>query len=103
MKELIENIKKLWIYIKDDKKNLILIILGHILQIIISIILPILSAKILVEITSNEYIRVLVIAIILLFVDDRKFFINCSLNNFLQTVRHFLIQLYQVNQYSFSR
>ena len=53
MKELIENIKKLWIYIKDDKKNLILIILGHILQIIISIILPILSAKILVEITSN--------------------------------------------------
>ena len=34
MKELIENIKKLWIYIKDDKKNLILIILGHILQII---------------------------------------------------------------------
>lgn len=69
MKELIENIKKLWIYIKDDKKNLILIILGHILQIIISIILPILSAKILVEITSNEYIRVLVIAIILLFVD----------------------------------
>lgn len=69
MKELIENIKKLWIYIKDDKKSLILIILGHILQIIISIILPILSAKILVEITSNEYIRVLVIAIILLFVD----------------------------------
>ena len=48
---------------------MILIILGHILQIIISIILPILSAKILVEITSNEYIRVLVIAIILLFVD----------------------------------
>ncbi len=60
---------KEYCYIKDDKKNLILIILGHILQIIISIILPILSAKILVEITSNEYIRVLVIAIILLFVD----------------------------------
>lgn len=48
---------------------MIILIFEHILQIGISIVLPILSAKILIELTSNEYMRILGVAIVMLIVD----------------------------------
>ena len=69
MREFISNLKGVWKYIKDDKKSLIILIFEHILQIAISIILPILSAKILIELTSNEYTRILGVALVILIVD----------------------------------
>ncbi len=69
MKELVGNFKKLWKYIRDDKMSLIILISEHILEIAISIVLPILSAKILIELTSNEYMRIIGIALIILIVD----------------------------------
>lgn len=69
MKELVGNFKKLWKYIRDDKMSLIILIFEHILEIAISIVLPILSAKILIELTSNEYMRIIGIALVILIVD----------------------------------
>lgn len=69
VKELVGNFKKLWKYIRDDKMSLIILISEHILEIAISIVLPILSAKILIELTSNEYMRIIGIALIILIVD----------------------------------
>lgn len=69
MREFISNLKGVWKYIKSDKKSLIILIFEHILQIGISIVLPILSAKILIELTSNEYMRILGVAIVMLIVD----------------------------------
>lgn len=45
MREFVSNLKGVWKYIKSDKKSLIILIFEHILQIGISIVLPILSAK----------------------------------------------------------
>lgn len=69
MREFVSNLKGVWKYIKSDKKSLIILIFEHILQIGISIVLPILSAKILIELTSNEYMRILGVAIVMLIVD----------------------------------
>ena len=74
MKELIYNLKFAWRYAKNQKKLIILYILCNLFQIIISVFLPDLSAKIIVSLTDNQLIQVLNIALVLLFVE---LFRNC--------------------------
>ena len=65
MKELKKNLKFAWQYAKDVKNKIIMFIVFDFIQIIISIILPIISAKMIVRLTSNELEQVLYLAIIL--------------------------------------
>lgn len=74
MKELIYNLKFAWRYAKNQKKLIILYILCNLFQIIISVFLPVLSAKIIVCLTDNQLIQVLNIALILLLTE---LFRNC--------------------------
>lgn len=69
MKETIFNIKFAWKYIKDQKMRLIGYTAASIFTIIISIILPILSAQIIVELTSNKLKQVLYISFVLLIIE----------------------------------
>ena len=74
MKELIYNLKFAWRYAKNQKKLLVLYLLCNIFQIIISVFLPVLSAKIIVSISDNQLMQVLNIALVLLIVE---LFRNC--------------------------
>ena len=68
MKELKTNIKFLSIYFKSSKRLLIINIILNILLIITSVVLPILSAKIIAELTNSNLKKVLYIAIILVLI-----------------------------------
>ncbi len=65
MKEFINNFKKTWKYAKNQKKNVIMIIILNIVNIIINVVTPILSAKIIIELVGNNYTRILLIAFII--------------------------------------
>ena len=65
MKEFISNFKKTWKYAKNQKKNVIMIIILNIVNIIINVVTPILSAKIIIELVGNNYTRILLIAFII--------------------------------------
>ena len=67
--EFFKNLKFAWNYAKDQKKNLIWFIIVNILIIAISVVVPILSAKIIVYLTDNEFHQLLLIAIIILLVE----------------------------------
>ena len=54
MKETISNIKCAWKYISDQKVRLIGYTASSLFTVIISVILPILSAQIIVNLTSNK-------------------------------------------------
>ncbi|MBR3162250.1 MAG: ABC transporter ATP-binding protein [Bacilli bacterium] len=78
MKDFIKNINFAYSYAKEDKKYLILIILLNIISIALKIILPILSAKIIVSLTNNDYIQIITVAIAILvvnFADDDIYYI----------------------------
>lgn len=60
--ELINNLKFVWKYAKGQKQKLIIFIFSSIIKIIISVLGPILSAKIIIELTSNNYIQIILIA-----------------------------------------
>ena len=68
MKETIKNLKRVYRYGKEYKKNLIYETIGSIFGIIISIILPILAAKQIVYLTDKLWYQLIFMSIIILFV-----------------------------------
>ena len=89
--ELIKNLKFAWKYAKGQKINLIIFIICNILRIAISIITPILSAKIIIELTTNNYTQIIVIALAILLVEllsslFRYIERRCSLNVYRKTL-----------------
>ena len=67
--EFFKNLKFAWNYAKDQKKNLIWFIIVNILIIVISVVVPILSAKIIVYLTDNEFHQLLLIAFVILLIE----------------------------------
>ena len=76
MKEFIKNLKFAWTYSKDQKFKLIKYIICNIFSIIISIIIPILSAKIIVELTNNQFYQLIMIAIAIFLIESFRNIIN---------------------------
>ena len=69
MKETIFNIKFAWQYIKNQKLKIFGYLAASIFTIFISIILPILSAKIIVNLTNNKLQQVLYISLVILVIE----------------------------------
>ena len=69
MKEFIKNLKFTWKYAREDKKYLFIIIFVYIVSIICSIVTPIYSAKIVIGLTSNDYVQMLIIAGVIFLLD----------------------------------
>jgi len=69
MKEFLKNLKFIWKYVKNEKKDINIFLISNILRIVSLIILPILSARIIIELTTNNYLQILLIAFAILIVD----------------------------------
>lgn len=65
--KIISNLKFVWNYAKSQKFKLIMFILCNLFKVMTSIIAPIFSAKIIIELTSNNYIQIILIASVILF------------------------------------
>lgn len=63
MKNIIKNLKKTWQYIKEDKSKIFWIIVIEAIMMAISILIPILSAKIIVNLTNSEFKQLIYIAL----------------------------------------
>ncbi len=66
MKEIKTNLSFVWKYAKDEKKKFLVFIIINICSIIISVIIPIISARIIISLTSEEFKRIIYLAITLL-------------------------------------
>lgn len=69
MREFKNNLKFAWKYAKSEKKKLIYYVICNIISIIISVIIPVLSAKTIVALTDNQFYQVLIISIVILLVE----------------------------------
>lgn len=91
MIELFKNLKFAWKYAKGEKKYLIIFIIANIISICLSIIYPILSAKIIISLTSNNFIQIILIALVILIVESLSSFIHyltrmCSIKIYRNTL-----------------
>lgn len=86
MKELIKNLKMAWIYAKDQKWKLVLYILFNIIGIGISVVVPILSANIIVSLTNNSLKQVLLISLVILLVEISRNIVHFFTRYFSQVI-----------------
>ena len=87
MKDLFKNLKFAWQYVKGDRKYLLIIIFVNIMDIILNVITPILSAKIIIELTTNNFKRMISIAIMIFIV------------NFLSSMVHLVGRTFSTKMY----
>lgn len=85
LKETKKNIKFAWLYAKDMKKKIIGYTICNIVEIIISIITPIISASIIVNLTDNKLKQVVFVALILLLVEFSRNITNYISSFFAET------------------
>ena len=69
MRETLSNIKFAYQYVKDQKLKMLALLASCTFTVIISVILPILSAKIIVNLTDNKLYQVLNISIVILLIE----------------------------------
>lgn len=69
MKDFIGNLKFTWNYVKEQRKYLVIIIMAYLFSIVNSILFPLLSAKIVIELTSNDYAQIFIIALVIFVVE----------------------------------
>ena len=72
MKELFKNLKFAWKYVKGQKSKIILLAIIGLFLAVIGVVLPILSARLIVYLTSNELLQLLSIAFVIFAVEILK-------------------------------
>lgn len=79
MKEFFSNLKFVWQYAKDQKAKLIKYILCNFVVVIISVVVPILSAQIIISLTDSLFQQLLFLAVVLCLIEwCRNFVVRFS-------------------------
>ena len=79
MKKIFKNIKLVWKYSKDQRAKIIIYGITHIMSIILGIIVPIISAKIIINLTNSNFEQLIYMSIIMFFID-----VTYTINNHIQ-------------------
>ena len=74
MQETWKNLKFAWQYAKDQKGKLIKYIISNAIAVIISIVVPILSAQIIIDLTENQFLQLILIAIVIFIIENARNF-----------------------------
>jgi len=70
MKELITNLKFVWPYCKEHKNKLIKYIILNLLSVIINVVIPLLSARIIIYLTDNNFYQLILVALVIYIVEN---------------------------------
>ena len=65
MKEFLGNLKKTWHYEKKNKKNIIILIIMELLMIVVRIVIPLISAKKIIYLTSGTFDKLVYVCIMI--------------------------------------
>ncbi len=84
--ELWHNLKFAWQYAKNQKWKLIKYIVTNIVSIIVSVVVPILSAKIIIALTDNNFYQLIFISILIFFIENVRNLIRYFSRYYAQTI-----------------
>lgn len=97
MKEFIDNLKFAWIYSKKEKNKIFLFLVFSLIIVIVSILFPIYYAKIMVNITNNQFYQLFLVAIMLLFLNIIDSFTDYMTGYLSQKIYMSVISVIQVD------
>ena len=80
MKLFIKNLKKVYPFIKEDKWNILFYVVSILTLVAINVILPIFTAKLMINLTNNELYKLFIVALIIFLIN----LINIFFDNLLE-------------------
>ena len=86
MKEFKNNLKFTWNYVKYQKANFIKYVLLNICLVIISVVVPILSANVIIYLTSSLFQQLAMVALVILMVEVSRNVINYFSTKYVQII-----------------
>ena len=86
MKEFKNNLKFTWNYVKYQKANFIKYVLLNICLVIISVVVPILSANVIIYLTSSLFMQLAMVALVILVVEVSRNIINYFSTKYVQII-----------------
>lgn len=86
MKELWANLKFAWFYAKEQKGLLIKYIIANVLNIIISLVVPILSAKIIIYLTENNFYQLILMSVAIFIIENIRNLVNYNARHYSQVI-----------------
>ena len=86
MKEFLNNLKLTWQYLKYQKANFIKYVLLNICLIIISVVVPILSANVIIYLTGSLFMQLALVALVILAVEVSRNFVEFFSNKYIQII-----------------
>jgi ABC-type multidrug transport system fused ATPase/permease subunit len=91
MKELIDNLKFTWKYLKNTKHYFYLYLIMNLCFIVISLVVPIISAKIIIYLTSNNFYQLFMMSIVIFIIENIRsivdyFAIKCTQHIYRETM-----------------
>jgi len=86
VKELKENLKFAWKFFDGQKRRLFFYILFNVFQIVISIVVPIFSAKVIMALTNSMFKQLIFVSLVLMGVEIFRNFMNFATAYFSQTI-----------------
>ena len=86
MKEFITNLKFAWNYTKEQKNEIIKFIFTNILHTIISIVVPIISAKIIIALTTNKFYQLIFMAVMIFVIENVRNIVHYLSRGYAQTI-----------------
>lgn len=97
MKEFFGNLKKAWVFARNQKAKLILYIVFNTIAMAISVIVPVMTARIIVNLTSNMLYQVLLISLVLMLVEWLRNISNYFMRLFSQIIYRETFKEIQIN------
>ena len=89
-KDTLKNFKKSWKYIKNQKFYLIMCLIFSMMLTVIGVIVPLFSAKILINITGSNFEELIIVAVVVLFIELTRnlsrYFYNVIFNKYLMEI-----------------
>ena len=86
MKELFSNLKITWKYTKNQKYKLLKLIIWNIIGILISVVVPILSAKVIVYLTEGVFEQLILTCIMIFVIENLRNFANYFSRHYTQII-----------------
>lgn len=94
MKRFLSNLRKLWEYAKYEKKNMSIYFIFIILGSVLSVIVPIYTARRIVYLTDNNFIQLFIVSLVILGLNVSRNIIYTVTGNFNQKIyRNILVRL----------
>lgn len=97
MKDTLKNIKFAWFYAKNEKWKIIKYIIANMIEVMISIIIPIISSKMIIMLTNNNLYQLVLMAFVIFITENIRNFVHYNTSYYANVIYRETLKRIQID------